>query len=52
MPPKVDWPAAHGTDNRIAIKNEETLLNIFESPYSLARDFSARSSVRKIQGRP
>jgi hypothetical protein len=52
MLPKVDWPAAHGTDNRIAINNEDTLLNMFEFPYSLARNSSARSSVWKISGRP
>jgi hypothetical protein len=52
MPPKVDWPVAHGADNKIAIKNADNLLNMFESPYSLARDLSARSNVWKIQRRP
>ena len=45
MLPKVDWPAAHGTDNSMATKNEDTLLNMFESPYSLARFQGAKQCL-------
>ena len=44
MPPKVDWPVAHGTDNRIAIKNDDTLLNMFKPPIPL-RAIPVREAV-------
>jgi len=32
MPPKVDWPAAHGTDNNIATRNSIAFSAFARSP--------------------